>query len=186
MNEDIPSHSLSPATPPDLHFVVDSEAKPRVRSLAKGWRHAFGRTLSALWQTEQPGRGGQIGVILVGTDRIRALNRDFRGNDRPTDVLSFDLSDTPDEIEGEIYISVDAARAQAEEAGCAFSEELARLVVHGALHLAGYDHHSPADGRRMAAATRRWLAHWQDGASPSLMNKESNEKWMILTVPGRS
>lgn len=122
---------------------------------------------------EQRDRDGRIGIILVGADRIRALNRDFRGEDRPTDVLSFDLSDRPEEIEGEIYVGVRAAAARARRLGYPVTEELARLMIHGLLHLAGHDHHSPGDGRRMAAATRRWLDVWRASCPPAPPEKES-------------
>ena len=160
-----------------LEVVVEPEAEAVVRSFthkAPGeqlWR-PYTSTLSDLWQVERPGCGGQIGIVLVGTERIHALNREYRHQDRPTDVLTFDLSDAPDVIEGEIYIGVDVANAQAERRGDTLPEELARLMVHGMLHLAGHNHHTPADGRRMAGATRRWLAVWRDYADSSASSEK--------------
>jgi len=113
-------------------------------------------------------RSGSLGIILVDEARMRALNRQFRGKERATDVLSFNLSDDAQVFEGEVYICPATARRRAVRRGLPFSEELARLVVHGVLHLAGYDHHTPVDGRRMAAATRRWLARWSSEFQPGL------------------
>jgi probable rRNA maturation factor len=163
MDDDV-SSDLADA-PVEVYFDLQSEADRATRSLGSGWQHRLWATIQELWQTEQPGRGGKVGLIFVGTDRIRELNRMFRGKDRPTDVLSFDLSDSPDAVEGEVYIGADIARRQAKELGATVSEEVARLVIHGLLHLAGHDHHTPADGRHMAAATRRWLARWRASSS---------------------
>jgi probable rRNA maturation factor len=111
----------------------------------------------------------ELSVVLVDDAAIRALNRDFRGKDRPTDVLSFSqLEDArasaraPLEIDpatrvllGDIVISIDTALAQARRAGISARERLAALLVHGMLHLVGYDHErSPMDARRMFARER--------------------------------
>jgi probable rRNA maturation factor len=115
----------------------------------------------------------ELSVVLVDDAAIRALNRDFRGRDRPTDVLSFSqLEDArggaraPLEIDpatrvvlGDIVISIDTALAQARRAGISARERLAALLVHGMLHLVGYDHErSPADARRMFVREREIAA----------------------------
>jgi probable rRNA maturation factor len=96
--------------------------------------------------------------VLTGDEEIRLLNRDYREVDRPTDVLSFPLSDhpgpsgsAPPVFLGEIYISVETARRQARAARRPFEREVAHLAVHGVLHLLGHDHATPAGRRRMAA-----------------------------------
>ncbi len=88
---------------------------------------------------------GPSEVYLVVTDDevIRALNRDFLGKDRPTDVLSFpdgDVLPSGRTLLGEIVVSLDTARRQAEDAGHDEVRELVELVLHGTLHLLGYDH----------------------------------------------
>ncbi len=115
----------------------------------------------------------ELSVLLVDDAAIRALNRDFRGKDRPTDVLSFSqLEDArrspraPIEIDpetrallGDVVISIDTALAQARRAGISARERLAALLVHGMLHLVGYDHErSPAEARRMFAREREIAA----------------------------
>lgn len=102
--------------------------------------------------------------MLTDDATVRALNRDFREVDRPTDVLSFPLAD-PGALEdpdapvflGEIYISLDTARAQARAARRPFGREVAHLAVHGLLHLLGYDHPTPAQRRAMEARERRLM-----------------------------
>lgn len=114
------------------------------------------------------GRAGcRVGILLTGDDDLHRLNRDFRGKDRPTDVLSFpadpDDPDTGDYL-GDIAISMERAEGQAPRFSASLEEELARLVVHGLLHLLGYDHHTPADGRRMKVRERRYMAGLRAGS----------------------
>ena len=102
--------------------------------------------------------------MLTDDARIRDLNRDFLEIDRPTDVLSFPLTEPGDLMHreraiflGEIYISVETARAQAKAARRPLPREIEQLLVHGLLHLAGHDHASPGERRRMKAAESRLL-----------------------------
>jgi len=105
-----------------------------------------------------------VSLVLTSDERIRTLNRDFLETDRPTDVLSFPLAD-PGDLEdrgrelflGEIYISIDTARAQARAARRPYRREVAHLAIHGLLHLLGYDHASAAARRRMTAIESRLL-----------------------------
>lgn len=103
--------------------------------------------------------GVEVSVTLVDDEEIRTLNRDYRGQDAPTDVLSFPLWE-PDEIAalrldpqrwperplllGDVVISVETAVRQAEEYGHGLKRELGYLCVHGVLHLLGYDHQEEA------------------------------------------
>lgn len=90
----------------------------------------------------------EVSLMLVDDQRIHTLNREYRGVDRPTDVLSFALQDETDEPEadledemlGDIIISVERAREQAKEYGHSFEREIVYLSVHGTLHLLGYNH----------------------------------------------
>jgi len=84
-----------------------------------------------------------LSVELVGDSRMRRLNRDYRKQDRPTDVLAFPMreSDNPyPTLLGDVVISVPTALRQASEEGRSLDDELATLLVHGVLHLCGYDH----------------------------------------------
>ena len=87
-------------------------------------------------------------LIIVDNEYIHELNKNYRGIDRETDVITFALEDEdslimPEEVErylGDIYISIDKARSQAEENGHGLLRELSFLAVHGFYHLLGYDH----------------------------------------------
>lgn len=99
----------------------------------------------------------EVSVSFVDDDTIAALNEQYRGNKGPTDVLSFELdgadTDEPDEFAapdgtgadepyelGDIVIAVDVAHRQTEQYGTTFEEEISLLLIHGVLHLCGYDH----------------------------------------------
>jgi probable rRNA maturation factor len=107
-------------------------------------------------------RGRQVRVIMVGDSHMRRLNRNFRGKNTPTDVLAFPWGDSypsTGEVKliGEVYCNYDHARRWSHEHGGKITDELARLAVHGCLHLLGFDHHRPADRKRMALAENRCL-----------------------------
>ncbi len=86
--------------------------------------------------------GTEISIYLTDDETIRLLNRDFRGKDRATDVLSFIYNEqvVRYKLLGEIVISIDTAKRQAKELGHSLEEEIKRLLVHGFVHLLGYDH----------------------------------------------
>lgn len=95
--------------------------------------------------------GGELSIVVTTDREIRQLNRQWRGKDKPTDVLSFP-QDPKTGLLGDIVISLDTARRQAGEGGRPLSEELERLLAHGLLHLLGHDHETPDDAQRMAKA----------------------------------
>ena len=116
---------------------------------------------------------GEATVVLCDDAGIRDLNARFRGRDRATDVLAFPFGEEDDPALpgeeggpylGDVVVSMDRAREQAPRFGNDPEAELARLVTHGLLHLLGYDHHSPGEGRRMKGAERRALAHYRPGS----------------------
>lgn len=96
-------------------------------------------------------------VAFVSDQRIRQLNRQFRGIDKATDVLSFP-SDGPEGELGDIAISVETAALQAKENGLTFENEIAQLILHGFLHLSGYDHETDnGEMNRLELRLRRKL-----------------------------
>jgi len=97
------------------------------------------------------GVAGEVGVLITGNARVRELNRRFRRKNKPTDVLSFPRAEG-----GDIAISFDIARENAKHFGHNSIDELKVLVLHGMLHLAGYDHER--DNGRMAAREARLRA----------------------------
>lgn len=88
-----------------------------------------------------------ITVIFVGKKRIRGLNRKYRGKDSVTDVLSFLYEAVP--LEGDIYICIPCAREQSVKFGHSLKAELSQLIIHGVLHLLGYEHEEEEDAERM-------------------------------------
>jgi len=154
---------ISPFPPAELRGVVAP-----IRVLIRAALAAQGR------------RAGEIAVMLLGDADLRTLNREWRCIDRATDVLSFSYDETgPGEtmkpaggrrpsgrrrlgaatlpmrtgrrVNGDLAISLDRMRAQARRYRVTPGRELARLVIHGALHLAGLDHQRPAERRHMRA-----------------------------------
>lgn len=99
----------------------------------------------------------ELGLVLTDDEAIRELNRRFRGVDSPTDVLAFGAETEEHFVTapqgppylGDVVISYQRALAQAEELGHSVAEELKLLVVHGILHLLGYDHQDETDAREM-------------------------------------
>lgn len=105
---------------------------------------------------------GDVAVALVSDARMRALNRRYRGKNRPTDVLSFPSGPRTAHPAlhslGDIVIATGVARRQAREAGHRYAAELRLLALHGLLHLLGYDHERPRDRARMERIERRLRA----------------------------
>jgi probable rRNA maturation factor len=124
-----------------------SAADVRPRAL-----QTYGRKLQ-----EQVAKGRAFECLITGDAELRKLNREFRGKDEPTDVLSF-LSGPAQARRpaplGSIAISIARARAQARAFHHSTETEIRILMLHGLLHLLGYDHE--IDGGRMARAERRW------------------------------
>lgn len=114
------------------------------------------RVLAAVGEAQS-----ELSIDLVGDGRMRRLNRQYRKKDRATDVLAFAMRESVSPVSallGDVVISVPTALRQAKEGGRALSEELAWLLVHGVLHLCGYDHErSDAEARRMKLREQKVL-----------------------------
>jgi len=107
------------------------------------------------------GEETEVSITFVDNELIKDLNRDYRGIDEPTDVLSFAFDDAVEGVSimpvkdvqlhllGEIVLSLEKVQSQAEEYGHSFFRELAFLTVHGLLHLLGYDHQAEQDTKEM-------------------------------------
>ena len=107
-------------------------------------------------------------LIIVDNEYIHELNKNYRGIDRETDVITFALEDEdsvvlPDDIRilGDIYISIDKARAQAIEYGHSFEREICFLAVHGFYHLLGYDHMSEEEEKVMFGKQEEVLSEYE-------------------------
>ena len=97
----------------------------------------------------------EFNIIFVNNEYIHNLNRDYRNIDRPTDVITFRLADYEEvmcgkiNILGDVYISLDKAKEQSIEYGHSYLRELSFLLIHGFLHLLGYDHMNEEDEKEM-------------------------------------
>jgi probable rRNA maturation factor len=105
--------------------------------------------------------GASISLTLVNDAAIQEINREHRGKDKPTDVLSFPLDpdvEGPERLLGDIVISIDTARRQAAEYDAPLQREVYRLAIHGLLHVLGHDHMEPEERAVMEAEERRLAA----------------------------
>ncbi len=144
---------------PEINISVEQKLKV---SLEESWlRRIALRTLEAEGITSP----AEMGLVITDSRTIQKLNRTYRGKDKPTDVLAFHMSpDTNQESElrfvgppdgvchlGEVVISYPQAVQQAQEQGHSVAQELALLIVHGILHLLGYDDELPKERKQMKA-----------------------------------
>ncbi|MDZ4659059.1 MAG: rRNA maturation RNase YbeY [Bythopirellula sp.] len=177
MNENCPPDSFPPATP-----AMDGDSDPAMQAyrilvaneqatLAIDEARLIAAARSILADSEYP--AGVVSIAVVDDPTIHALNVQYLQHDYPTDVLSFVLEEAQQCVEGELVVSADTAVREASEAGWSPLDELLLYVIHGTLHLIGYDDHEPSDqvemyraeayylqklGVQIAADQTRWLA----------------------------
>jgi probable rRNA maturation factor len=114
---------------------------------------------------------GEISIAVVSDEQMHDLNRRYLDHDYPTDVLSFVLDQEDGRLEGEIVVSADYAAREAERFGWSLDDELTLYVIHGSLHLVGYDDQTPEAKRLMREQEVKFLRHFgleprfDDGAS---------------------
>lgn len=132
--------------------------------IPEAWTAMLERLLELAGESEQMDHG-EVALTFVDDAQIHELNRTYRGIDRPTDVLSFAMleegdgeieltfeeGDAPQEMLGDIIISVERAQAQSDDYGHSLEREIGFLFVHGFLHLIGYDHEDEASEKEMFA-----------------------------------
>lgn len=110
------------------------------------------KSIAAVLKVEELDENVEVSVSFVGDEEIRELNRDYRGVDKSTDVLSFPMDDEfilDNRILGDVIINTRRVREQAEELGHSNEREVSYLTVHSILHLLGYDHMEDEDKRQM-------------------------------------
>ena len=103
---------------------------------------------------------GNINYIFCSDERELEVNREFLGHDYYTDVITFDYS-TPSTLNGDIFISLDTVRSNAEWVGTSFDNELLRILIHGVLHLTGQGDKTPETKAQMTAKEEKALAKVQ-------------------------
>ena len=96
--------------------------------------------------------------VFCSDKYLLKINKDFLSHDYYTDIISFDLSEIPGQLIGEVYISVDRVRDNAKTHGTSLKEELHRVIFHGALHFCGYKDKKPSDAKKMRQMEDAWLS----------------------------
>lgn len=100
---------------------------------------------------------GEIAYIFVNDDKILEVNRQYLKHDYYTDIITFDYSEG-DVISGDLFISLDTVRTNAEQVGATYEQELHRVIIHGILHLCGINDKGPGEREIMEAAENKALA----------------------------
>lgn len=145
-------------------YIVNLHIDPEYAHQIAGEK--LSRAVQAVLQRHEQPTTSEVTLVLTSDRGIQELNKQFRGIDRPTDVLAFSAREGPAFIVpegltnylGDIIISYPTAAAQAEEQGHPIEEELLLLTVHGCLHLLGYDHQSDEEQARMWAVQEQILS----------------------------
>ncbi len=96
--------------------------------------------------------------VFCSDKYLLKINKDFLSHDYYTDIISFDLSEVPGQLIGEVYISVDRVKDNAKTHGTSLKEELHRVIFHGALHFCGYKDKKPSDAKKMRQMEDAWLS----------------------------
>ena len=154
-----------------LEIAIDADAE---WDSSRSWDElARKAATAAIAQSDYPEladaeRSVEISVTLAGDEEVRALNAQWRGKDKPTNVLSFPLSEEADLIQakvagpelllGDIILASGVCAAEAVEKGVTVEQHATHLIVHGTLHLLGYDHHDDGEAEDMEAREVRALA----------------------------
>lgn len=129
------------------------------------WEDKINQVAAICFAEEEIPAKAEVDLLFVDNGAIRELNREYRDKDAATDVLSFPMYEADEEIEdeeeilfGDIVISLERAQEQCQEYGHSLEREVMYLLVHGLLHLAGYDHMEEEDKKQMRAQEEKLLA----------------------------
>ena len=103
---------------------------------------------------------GSINIIMTDDDTLRCMKKEYFNQDLYTDVIAFNIDDNP--FEGEIYISHDRIKDNAKKFNQSFEDELKRILIHGSLHLCGYDDKTPKEKLEMTSLEENYLEKFRD------------------------
>lgn len=101
-----------------------------------------------------------LDYIFCDDAYLLSINQQFLNHDTLTDIITFDLSEHADELKGEIYISIERVKENADKYKVAYQDELHRVIFHGALHLCGYKDKAPADAKKMRSMEDKCLKEY--------------------------
>lgn len=136
----------------DVALIVEGEDWSALGDIDALSRRAF-----AAAAKEEPAEG-LVSLLLTDDGELQRLNRDFRGKDKPTDVLSFPALPMDRPLLGDIAVAYGVSARDAAVQGKALADHLTHLLIHGYLHLLGHDHETPAEAGEMEAREIRALA----------------------------
>ena len=133
-----------------ITYNADGVKMPKIRKRdTSAWIKAVAATYGR--------KVGEIGYMFVDDEKILEVNREYLGHDYYTDVITFDY-DEDDTVSGDIVISLDTVRTNAEQFGKSYDDELHRVIIHGILHLCGINDKGPGEREIMEAAENKALA----------------------------
>ena len=136
-----------------IYYASENVAIPNLhRYKIKGWL----RRVALSYQKKV----GDLTYIFCDDEKILEVNRQFLKHDYYTDVITFDYS-TPSTLSGDIFISLDTVRSNAETVGVPFDDELRRIIIHGVLHLTGQGDKTPETKAQMTAKEEHALSLWK-------------------------
>lgn len=147
----IPTTSAPPPPAALIQIVNAQRLRPLDRRRARRLVEMFAR---------EARQSVEVALHFISSRRSAALNRQFLNHEGPTDIITFDHGSAPQRLCGELFICVAEAVRQAREFGVTWQQEVDRYVIHGLLHLQGYDDRDPAARRAMKRAEDRWLRTW--------------------------
>ena len=154
-----PTQGFNPATSRRIHVIITNCQQVQLVDL-----HLLRRIVTTMLSELSQIRLADLGIHLVATPEMTRLNETFLRHTGSTDVITFDYSDhaarnpkLASSLHGEIFVCLDMAVAQARRFHATWQSELARYVIHGVLHLLGFDDSQPDKRRKMKRAEHRWL-----------------------------
>lgn len=117
---------------------------------------------------------GYLNYVFCTDKKILEINRRFLKHDFYTDIITFDLSEEPGKISGEVYISVDRVKDNAKRMGESFTSEIHRVIFHGALHLCGYRDKNLIDTRKMRQKENQYLSLYGTNVSQNTVSRRNS------------
>jgi len=153
-----------PPLKPKLRFTLTSTSGSRKsHRISPQLKVAFKEVIRDICKVELPEiEGVSLGIVCMTDDELLELNRSALDHDYYTDILTFEIERTEQDLEAELYFSVDRAIQNAKKYRVSADYELLHLCVHGVLHLAGYDDHGELNKKRMVNRERFFLRKYKD------------------------
>ena len=146
---------------PSIDLLVEADLEESQKPVLGKIDKIIGATVS-IGALKFP-EGAELSLLITDDRKLQTLNLDWRGKDKPTNVLSFpgqtiEVGETAGDFLGDIAVSIETTQREAKETGKSFADHFTHLIVHGFLHLFGYDHENDEDAEEMENLERNVLA----------------------------